>query len=520
MRIRLLKKIILAGALVLCALIGSGLLLADYLTPPATGEVQYTLAIEEDQTPIDREIAPLLAQHPNQTGAMLVTGGIDAFAARALSARQAGRSLDVQYYIWKDDLTGHLLLNELWMAANRGVRVRLLLDDINTKGKDNALLAMSQHPNVEVRVYNPFRNREGVWRLIEMVQRLWSINHRMHNKAWIADGRISIVGGRNIGKEYFDASSANNFKDLDLILLGPATQQASEIFDSFWNSPAVVPITALNKAHDKTLQTVMQEIAQEIQSPQAQQFLEHMHNAENVIRYFSQTLSPHWIENIQVLSDPPIKRAGDDRSQWLYRFITNDIVNAHSSVYIISPYFVPDHDSMQNMFMKLDRSQTDVGIVTNSLVANDVLIVHSGYRNYRPQLLDYGFQLYETRATANTEASLFGSQGASLHTKAYLVDQDKGFIGSFNMDSRSINLNTEMGVSFTHKGLAQDLLHEYQKLTKPSMSYEVVLNDEGELIWLDRRGEKEKKLTQEPESTLLQRILVNIFGLLPIESQL
>lgn len=521
MRKRLLGKLLLALVLFLLALMASGLLLADYLTPKATGPQQYTLPIDSGKpTEIDRALAPLLAQHPQQTGAVFLTDGLDAFAARAQASRQAGRSLDVQYYIWKDDLTGHLLLNELWQAANRGVRVRLLLDDINTKGKDNALLALAEHPLIEVRVYNPFRNREGIRRLLEMVQRAWSINHRMHNKAWIADGQVAIVGGRNIGKEYFEADPDTNFRDLDLMLFGPATAQASAMFDAYWNSEAVVPITALHSRSHPPLQAVMHGIAQEVQSPEARHYLERTNTHKNLTDDFTRTLPLHWSESIEVLFDPPIKQAGEARSEWLYRHITQDLASAKASAHIISPYFVPDHDSMQNMFATLAKNKVDVGIVTNSLVANDVLAVHSGYRNYRKPLLTHGFKLYEMRATPRSGLQLFGSGGASLHTKAYLVDDRKGFIGSFNMDSRSINLNTEMGVAFTDEGMARDLEKEYQKLTSPAISYALSLDAQGEIVWLDRQGDVDKNWTKEPESTFWQRLLVNMFGLLPIESQL
>ncbi|HTM29573.1 MAG TPA: phospholipase D-like domain-containing protein, partial [Rhodanobacter sp.] len=224
------------SVLALLLLMLSGLLLADHLTPRATGAPSTTLPLQPAQTVIDRELAPYLATHPGETAATLLPDGLDAFAARAASARLAGRSLDLQYYMWHDDLVGHLLAREVYAAAERGVRVRLLLDDINTKGLDPALLALDAHPDIEVRLYNPFRNRDGVWRLLEMVQRFFSVNHRMHNKAWIVDGRVALVGGRNIGDEYFDAGSSVNFRDLDMLLLGPAVADASTIFDDFWNS--------------------------------------------------------------------------------------------------------------------------------------------------------------------------------------------------------------------------------------------------------------------------------------------
>src|SRR5690554_4479966 len=335
-----LKRILGWGLFTLAVMMGSGILLADHLTPQATGEPSYSLPVEGGQTLLDQELAPLLARHPGQSGAVMLIDGLDAFAARAISTRRAGRSIDLMYYIWQDDLTGHLLLRELWEAAERGVRVRMLLDDINTRGKDGALLAMVEHPNIDVRVYNPFRNRNGIGRLFEMVQRGWSINHRMHNKAWIADGRVAVVGGRNVGVEYFDAAQDTNFRDLDVALFGPAVEQAGAIFDVFWNSDQVVPISALNRKSPQRLDEVMAAIREETRSPQARRFLEKVETSDNVRRYITQSLEPYWTDRIRVLSDPPDKRGGD-RSQWLIHTILEDLASARHKALLISPYFVP-----------------------------------------------------------------------------------------------------------------------------------------------------------------------------------
>ncbi|KKW68869.1 cardiolipin synthase [Lampropedia cohaerens] len=505
---------------VLAVLAISGLLLAEHLTPRASGAPSHVLAVTPGETAIDREVEPLLDQRPpGQSGALMLTEGLDAFAARAMSARQAGRSIDVQYYIWKDDITGHLLLKALWEAAERGVRVRMLLDDITMAGKDPALLAMSQHPRIEVRLYNPFRNRDGVGRLLEMIQRAWSINHRMHNKAWIVDNRMAIVGGRNIGVEYFDAAADTNFRDLDLLLFGPVTDQASAIFDRFWNSQAAIPVDALSSKQAPALAEVMASIRQEARSDQARQYLQRVSQSPALIRYFARTLTPFWSAHFQILSDPPLKHADGDRTQWLYRHVMQDLASATESAYIISPYFVPDHDSMQQLFSTLTANGADVGIITNSLAANDVLAVHSGYMQYRRQLLEKGFSLYEIRAVPGSESSLFGSSGASLHTKAYLLDGSRGFIGSFNMDSRSINLNTEMGVAFDNPGLYAALLEEYRLLTSPAYSYAVRLDGEGNIRWHER-GDPPIVHTQEPLSSWRQRALVRVLSWLPIKSQL
>src|SRR6185437_5295637 len=202
------RRLLRVAAIIIAALlllVLSGLLLADHLAPQARGEASQVLPLQPAQTPIDRQMMPLQAAHPGQSGVAFLSDGMDAFAARAMVTEHAGRSLDLQYYIWHDDLIGHLMAKALYDAAERGVRVRILLDDMNAKDKDALMMALDAHPNIELRLYNPFRNRSGLARTLELVQRAFSVNHRMHNKSWIADGRIAIVGGRNIGEEYFSA---------------------------------------------------------------------------------------------------------------------------------------------------------------------------------------------------------------------------------------------------------------------------------------------------------------------------
>ncbi|MCD9030181.1 phospholipase D family protein [Luteimonas sp. Y-2-2-4F] len=514
-----LKRLFAWGLVGLLVLVASGLLLADHLTPKATGAPSHALPVQRDQTALDRELMPLLDRNPGMTGTILVPDGLDAFAARALSTRQAGRSLDLQYYIWKDDLTGHLLLNEIWQAAERGVRVRMLLDDINTKGKDGALLAFDQHPNIEIRVYNPFRNRDGLGRLLEMVQRMWSITHRMHNKAWIADGRVAVVGGRNVGLEYFDASQDMNFRDLDLVLFGPEVQRASDIFDQFWNSEAVVPIAALNSKSERRLEAVMASIREEAHSAEAKAYLERVDSSDSVRRYFLQALEPYWSDRLRIVSDPPVKRDGDRRDGWLIQPILEDLDSAQHKALVISPYFVPGDEGVTYM-AKVTRRGVHAGVVTNSLVANDVLAVHSGYSRYRQRMLRTGIVLYETRAEVATESSLFGSSGASLHTKAYVVDDRRGFVGSFNMDPRSIDLNTEMGVFFDDPALGAAVRDIYLELSSPELSYYVFLDGRDRLRWLDAAAEPPQVLGNEPEASRWQRFLVWAMAWLPIESQL
>lgn len=528
------KRILAWAAFTLVLAIVSGIVLADYLTPAATGRPSYSLPLQRAQTPLDRELVPLLAAHPGQTGALMLPDGLDAFAARAMSARRAGRSLDLQYYIWHDDLTGRLLGREAWLAAQRGVRVRLLIDDMNAEGLDSKLLALDQHENVEIRLYNPFRNRKGLWRLLELAQRVFSVNHRMHNKAWIADGRVAIVGGRNIGEEYFDAGQDVNFRDLDLLLFGPAVAEAGTVFDQYWNSVAAVPLSALTRKHPRELKELIAGARREAGSTQAQRYLQRVDASSKVRNYLSQKLTPFWSDSIRIVADPPLKWKHDDRTGWLAQRIEDALRGSKRKALLISPYFVPGPGVTKDL-MRLARDDVEVGVITNSLAANDVFAVHSGYSRYRPDLLRGGVRLYEIRAQikpapsgksaaghseAGSGGSMFGSSGASLHTKAFVIDDRRGFVGSFNLDPRSADLNTEMGVMFDDPGLAVALRNEYLRLASPELSYWVFLDSDDEVRWLDRAQRPPLLLRKEPDTGTIKRAVTRVIGWLPIESQL
>ncbi len=361
------KKILGWGVFTLLVMAVSSVFLADHLMPPATGLPSYALSVEADATPLDRELAPLLARHPGQTGAILLPDGIDAYAARALSARQAGRSLDLQYYIWHDDLTGRMLANEAWEAAERGVRVRMLLDDMGIGTMDATLLTLDSHPNIELRVYNPFRNRSGVMRVLEMVQRAWGINHRMHNKAWIADGRVAVVGGRNIGVEYFSAAEDTNFHDLDVMVFGPTVVDASRIFDRFWNSEAVVPIAGLNRKPKTTIRDMLAQIQEEAESPEARRYLDAVDMSASVRRYATGELSPFWTDSLRIVSDPPAKWRDDTGEDLLVPELFETIDSAQRSALLISPYFVPGTDGTEWLSGLSRDRKVQVAVVTNSL---------------------------------------------------------------------------------------------------------------------------------------------------------
>lgn len=506
-------------SLAVVVLMGSGLILADHLTPRATGTPSHALPISSDQTSIDRELEPLLSAHPGQTGVLVVADGIDAFAMRALSARSAGRSLDLQYYIWHDDVTGSLLAGEAHAAAERGVRVRILLDDMNAEGLDPHLLALDAHRNIELRLYNPFRNRDGAMRIVEMIQRAFSVTHRMHNKAWIVDGRVAVVGGRNIGDEYFAAASDVNFRDLDLLLFGPAVEQASSIFDAYWNSAAVVPVAALNRKAPDELEQLLRDAGSKSTTQDAVPYMARVARSAGVRSYFAQALSPSWTTGLRIISDPPIK-TDENQEEWLVRPLVQLLERSQHKALLVSPYFVPGDEGV-DLFSRLTERDVLVSIATNSLAANDVPAVHVGYSRYRDDLLRRGVKLYEVKPHGHHAAALMhGSSGASLHTKAMTIDDRYGFVGSFNLDPRSINLNTEMGVAFDDPDIARSVRNEFLRLTEPAASYWVYLSPGNETHWLERSPDSSRVWVTEPDTVWSDRAWLKAIALLPLESQL
>jgi cardiolipin synthase C len=484
------------------------------------GAPSVSLDVSKGETALDAAIGPLLDKHPGETGLQLLSGNLHAFAIRAAASRNAGRSLDLQYYYWKDDLTGRLLANEVLKAADRGVRVRLLLDDINAYGRDANYCALDAHPNIEVRLFNPCRSRAGPFRRgLEILLRYYSVVRRMHNKAWIVDGRIAVVGGRNIGDAYFDAADASNFRDMDVLMVGAAVKQAETIFDAYWNSSVVIPITVLAGKRRGNLPKLRQALqsspSQEAAIPYLNRVLE-----ENDVRDMMAGIQQlHWTGSARVVSDPPEKAYEKKQERWLIKAIMPAVGSARSRVEIVSPYFIPGEDGAK-ILMELAAKGVSVSVLTNSLAATDVSAVHGAYARYRKRLVKGGVRLFELRPReARQDISLFGSSGASLHTKAFLVDNRTGFVGSFNFDPRSASLNTEMGIMFDHAELAKEVQAVFAQEMSPRRSYRVVLGN-GAIGWEDGPAGAAKVLDAEPEASLRRRMIAMLVGFLPIEEQL
>ncbi|WP_332060579.1 phospholipase D family protein [Bartonella sp. CB74] len=492
----------------------------------ARGKCSYAFTVEKDETEFDRIVSKLAKEKDglgvDKDALSLIINNLDAFCVRAIGAAQAGRSLDLMYYIWDDDLTGRLLLSEIVEAADRGVRVRLLLDDINAQARDPAYIALDKHPHIEVRMFNPGRSRKGgLRRGLEIILRAIIVTRRMHNKAFIVDGRVAFVGGRNLADSYFDAGEKSRFRDLDLMLIGPSVKKVETIFDDFWNSAVVLPIhTLVVPKNANNLGYWRDQLRKFRDSKVAKVYLDYVKEHVN-FEYFIQTGKRLFLaDKVVVLSDPPEKALRKKTGNWLMKVLSQIIVDAKKTVQITSPYFVPGKIGTQN-FSNLVSKGVDVKILTNSLAATDVALVHGGYVPYRKALLKSGVKLYELKPDGDTHGlRLFRSSRASLHTKAFLIDNKTAFIGSFNFDPRSAALNTEMGILFECAPITAMLDLLFSEETTGEMSYCLRLDDNNHIYWDFIENERQYSVDYEPESNFGRRAFAKIVSWLPIESQL
>ena len=469
---------------------------------------------------LDRSVGLLSAAHPGMTGIHPMTGAVDAFAARALLAEHAERSLDVQYYIWHGDTTGYLLFEALWRAAERGVRVRLLLDDNNTAGLDPTIAALDAHRNIEVRLYNPLRHR-GL-RLVNYLTDFARLNRRMHNKSFTADDRVTVVGGRNVGDEYFGAGSGVGFMDLDVIAIGAAVPRVSASFDRYWNSASAYPAERLVGTADTAAAAALQgRFASTRADPEAAAYLAALRDAPSVRDLLSGQISLEW-SSAQLLVDDPAKTlAKEKKADLLLSAMLRATGAPQRSFDLVSPYFVPGDDGTKAL-ASLARAGVRVRVLTNSLAATDVSAVHAGYAKRRHDLLRAGVQLFELKPTAkagkNEDARhLPGKSAASLHAKTFAIDGHRFFVGSFNFDERSARLNTEMGLLIDSEPLASGLVRWFDD-TVPQLAYQVRLAGDGSsLQWVERTAAGETVHGAEPGAGILQRGWVRTLTWLPID---
>jgi putative cardiolipin synthase len=475
-----------------------------------------------DGTELDRLIAGPESQHPGESGLRLVGEGPEAFAIRARSALLAGRSLDVQTYIWHADTTGKYLAHRLLEAADRGVRVRLLVDDMDARAKNQGFAAIAAHPNVDVRMFNPFKSRRcRLTQMAEMVGHFNRINHRMHNKTWIADNRIAIVGGRNLGDEYFGASEEVNFVDLDFALIGPIVRDASESFDRYWNAGTTHSMSTLDPGGvtESALADVRAMLSEHAAVAEASAYADELRTDDSVKRLVAGDWPMTWTDTFQFVSDDPSKvsmpKGALERSH-VRTMLIPVARGARRSLTLISPYFVPGEDGTQ-ILVDAARAGKRVRVLTNSLIANDVAAVHGGYSRWRRALLEGGVELWELKPVpgSSVSPSLFGGSGASLHTKALSVDGERLFVGSYNIDPRSAWLNCEQGVFAGSEELATRLETIFDAQCERARAWKVTLRD-GRLHWSDGHEEHER----DPRASSWRRFQAWMTRALRLDAQL
>ena len=489
--------------------------------PSPKDRVETTAYADTTQTRLGRAVAPGVVANPSMTGIHRLPDPRDAFATRVLLAGAAEKSLDVQYFIWNGDHVGYFLFQALWQAAERGVRVRLLLDDLNTKGLDPTIAALDAHPNIEVRLYNPFVNRDS--RGLNFLTDFTRVNRRMHNKSFTADNQVTVVGGRNIADEYFGAGAGITFADLDVLAVGAVVAEVSREFDVYWNSASGYPASGLvGPPMSDGITKLEAKFAANRADPGSIAYLEAVRATPLVSALLDRKLALEWASAEVVYDDPAKTLDTAERGDvLLFPELMRKMGRPEKQLDIVSPYFVPG-DGGAELLVAVAKRGVTVRILTNSLSASDEKSVHSGYVKRRRDLLQAGVRLYEIKPTATKEESIssdrFGSGSSSgLHAKTLAVDSERIFVGSFNFDQRSAHINTEMGLVLGNPVLAQGLTRFFD-VEVPMLAYEVRLTADGKSVeWIERSAGGEKRYDTDPETGWSTRMGVELLTILPIE---
>ncbi|MDE2577298.1 MAG: phospholipase D family protein [Hyphomicrobiales bacterium] len=514
-----MSRIIAALAAVLAglAVIAVILKLANPLPERATrGDAAPTPALA---SPFAQAAAHFTREHDGQTALLLLTRGIDAFAMRLAMARNARHTIDAQYYIWENDLSGRLLLSEIMKAADRGVRVRLLIDDNPTAGLDAMWAGVNAHPNISVRLFNPL-----IIRKVRAANYLFDfprLNHRMHNKSFTVDGAGSVVGGRNVGDEYFGARDEGLFMDVDALAVGAVVPSVSAVFERYWESQSAYPAESI-------LATGGAMTAEELTNPvyddldRAQRYREASDKALETLGLNDPSTAFVWAP-VRLAADDPAKATGKaQRDSLLASQIAPLFQGARSRIDLVSGYFVPG-ELGETLLADAARRGAAVRVATNSIQVTDVPVVHAGYAPYRKPLLRAGVRLFEASPIsasptrkANVAQTSFSGGGESVHAKTFAIDGRTFFVGSFNFDPRSALLNCEMGFIIDSAQLAQSFGAALDRRL-PEAAYAVTLDGNGDLAWtLDEDGAPHR-FRREPGTTPFSRAIVSALSLLPIQ---
>lgn len=477
---------------------------------PDLGQREASYAIPSTQTQdtqLGKVITSILKSSKHGTGIVPLAEAEQALETRLMLIENAEASLDMQYYIWSNDGSGRQMFEAIHRAADRGVKVRFLLDDLHSRDIEKALQKLNAHPKIEIRLFNPFLPRSS--RILGFITDFSRANRRMHNKSFTVDNQVTIIGGRNIGDNYFNRSDGVLFVDLDVLAIGNVVGDVSNDFDAFWNSASAYPYELLSSFPTSPEESNFEE-----------PFTTEKKTSANTLFSINSVI---WAKT-EIVSDNPLKALGKAESNQLITHSLRKVIGQPKrKLIIVSPYFIPTLAGVQAL-EKITQKGVEVSVLTNAFATTDVAVVHSGYAKWRKRLLKAGVQLFEMRpATVNTNTSIyesvesnFSSSVSSLHAKTFVVDGRRVFVGSFNFDPRSANLNTELGFIIESPELAKRMEEVfYEKV--PYHSFEVHLSSSGSLYWIEKNGDNIRRYNTEPGTTWFGRFSVGFFSFLPID---
>ena len=477
-------------------------------------------------------------QNPGKSGFRLLSVGVDAYLTRMQMIHEAEHTLDLQYSIIRGDDSGRLLTQAALRAADRGVRVRILMDDGERTAGDEQISPLTAHRSIEIRFYNPFtyRGSSHLLRGIEYLFKQSRLDYRMHNKLMVVDNVAALIGGRNIGDQYFQIDSDEQYADNDVFAIGPIVRGLSASFDEFWNHPLSIPNEALSASKSsrgaltERRQLTIDEPPQV--DPEGIDLLGRVDSGEPFAGMISGRLPLVWA-HAQIISDSPDKKSvseGTMVGRLMHRPVARATLASQSEVLMITPYLIPGDEGLE-LFKDLRRRDVQVRILTNSLTSSTIVLAHSGYMGYRVPLLEEGVELFEIRAElGNTRGS--GQSAAmsrhgtySLHAKVFVFDRQRIFVGSMNFDQRSMHLNTEIGLLIDSPELAQELARRFEAMVQPANAYQVLLqpgnSENGQhLIWRTLEDDRMVDHLEEPARSTEQTSLVKFLSLLPLDSKL
>ena len=491
-----------------------------------------------EQTVFGQQFAKTTLEHPGQSGFRLIAAGVDGFLTRAQMVNAAERTIDMQYFIFRADNTGRLLTEAVLRAADRGVRVRVLIDDGETIAGDEQLVALDAHPNIQVRSFNPlyYRGHYKFFRGLEYILNISRLDYRMHNKLVVIDNAIALVGGRNIGDQYFQIDPDSQMADDDVFAAGPVVKALSMTFDEFWNSALAIPVRALEKssASDAALAAYREVLVAHRQQlkEDGSDYASRVASGEPLAGMLAGRLPLTWAHAQLVYDSPEKKRVekGEMIGKLMHRPVAAAVAAVQAELLMVTPYFIPGKEGMQ-LFGDLRQREVRVSILTNSLESSTVPVAQAGYMNYRLPLLATGVEIHEIRSLLGNargsgqtaRISRFGNY--SLHAKMFIFDRKKLFIGSMNFDQRSMHLNTEIGLLIDSPELAQQLAARFDAMTSAPNSYQLLMLPHGgaqtpQLTWRTEENGRMMDYEDEPSRGFGQRFKVKLLSLLPLDDEL